>query len=525
MIVDDEIFVRMGIASSVDWQSYHIAAPFQAANGREAWEIMQREPVDIVLTDIKMPEMDGLELIKKMRKNHVNSEVVILTCMNEFAYVQEAIKLGACDYLFKPTLLPDDILEAIKKVIIKVEKVKKERAVIRELKNKVNHHIPKLKQQAILDMIYGRTMGQASWENLKKELQINIASQGLSLIVLKADALDYVLQEDFEGDKYSLQFTIMNILSEVLMSYRQCEIVCRNIDEYIILISEEETCEAGARQGCHDIAKGALEALQGAIKLNVSAGISQPQHTIDTLKRAYDEAQFAIEKRFFLGFGSIVFYDRSLTYNDNGKFKNENLISSISEVSEAGYLDKITDIFRRVRTYKGMQIKDVMELSANIVFTLLKNVSRFEGIVEELYNNEGILYTRIYNAASIDEVEQFLLKLASDADRIIEQKYRSEVHKAIQFMEKHLGDADMSLESAAQHVNMSKNYFSKLFKEKTGTTFIDYLTQLRVSKAQELYMQTDLKVYQIAEQIGYSDWRYFSKVYKKQTGHSLSRFR
>lgn len=525
MIVDDELFVRMGIASAVDWQAHQIEAPLQAANGKEAWETMQKEAVDIVLTDIKMPEMDGLELIRTMRNNHQNTEVIILTCMNEFAYVQEAIKLGASDYLFKPTLLPEDILEAIKKVIGKVEKAKAEKEAIKTLENKVNHHIPQLKQQVILDVINGRTISKSRWEELKKELHLSIAAEGLSLIVLQADGLEQILKENFEGDKYLFQFTLMNILGEIFSDLVHFEIVCRDTMEYLIFISDEKTEEETLKEVCYIKAQEAQKALEKALKLVVSVGISQQRHSIYTLQRAYDEAQFAVQKRFFAGEGSIIFYEKSLTYSDNNRFNNEAFVRMIGEVDEIGYNDKVNEIFSKIRTYKGMRIKDVMELSASIIFVLLKNISRFESVAEELYDNEGALYTQIYSAVSIAEIEQFLLKLAADADRIVEQKYRSEVHRAIQFMKKHLGDESISLEAVAQHVNMSKNYFSKLFKEKTGTNFIDYLTQLRVEKAQELYRQTDLKVYQIAEQVGYADWRYFSKVYKKQTGHSLSRIK
>lgn len=280
LIVEDEMFVRIGIANCIDWESNGLKNPLQAANGKEAWEIIKNNNIDIVLTDIKMPEMDGISLIKKIREADLPVEVIVLSCLNEFELVQRAIRLGIRDYIFKPTLMPEEILAAIKKVINKIEAEQERPSTLKQYKN------------------------------------------------------------------YLVQLRVHSILPNL--------------------------CEASYNRG---------------------------------------------------------------------------------------------------------------------------------------------------------EIEGFSFKIGKNLDRIMEKRYRSDIQRAIRYMEKHLGDEDIGLESVAKHVNMSKNYFSRLFKEDTEVNFIEFLTKLRIEKARELYLTTDLKIYQIAEKVGYSDWRYFSKVYKKYVGKPLSQLR
>jgi len=526
LIVDDEMFVRIGITNCVDWEANGMNIPRQASNGKEAWELIQSFPIDIILTDIRMPEMDGILLIKEIRKANMSVEVIILSCVNEFEYVQEAFRLGACDYLFKPTLLPKEIIDATLKVIGKIEDAKKTFQAIKKLKDRVENHLPKLKQQFLLELIYGRQQEAFGWEEKKNEFDIKLSSQNMILLLMKADIIEDVLFNDFGGDEFLLQNTIMNILDEVFRSLIHYEMICKQTDEYIILISHEPGVDMeGIKQECDSTIHKALTALKNVLRLFFSVGISRYHHTIETLKMAYGEANYAIEKRFFLSRNSVIYYDSSFHCKDVESIEIGQLINSCIDMDESGYLKKVSDIFFEIKRHQGTALRDIMEISANMIFAMLKNISRFDGTIEQIYQCEGTLYTKIYQSGSIDELENFMIKIAQKLDAMTELKYRSEVYKGIKFMEKNLGNAEMGLETVADHVNMSKNYFSKLFKETTGTNFIEYLTRLRVEKAKELYTFTNLKVYQIAEKVGYSDWRYFCKVFKKQMGEPLSRLK
>jgi len=521
LIVEDEMFVRIGIANCIDWESNGINTPLQAANGKEAWEIIQNHDFDIVLTDIKMPEMDGIILVKKIREADLSVEVIVLSCFNEFELVQKAIRLGVRDYIFKPTLMPEEILKAIKKVINKIEGKRKTLSTV----NSLQSHLPELKEYSILQFIHGRELDFERWSEVKQELNINPLFENVILILVKIDIPEEIILDRFNNDEFFLRSAVKNKLKKILNEYDNCDIVCKENQEYLILFSPDVIKEELLERQCNIMFEKVAIGLKDLLGINTTAGVSDYQHTINTLKEAYQEATYAVGKSFFLGKGKIILYHDAKNNNESVDIEINELMQEIDNLDEADYVNKISNIFTEIRRNPSFKIGDVVEISANIIFAMLKNVIKFKGILDELYQTEDSLYKRIYNASSIEEIEEFLFKVAEDLDTILDHQYRNEIQKAIRYMEEHLGDNDIGLKTVASYVNMSKNYFSRLFKENTDVRFIKYLTKLRIEKAQELYMNNDLKVYQIAEKVGYSDWRYFSKVYKKYTGESLSQFK
>lgn len=526
LIADDEILIRTGIRKSVNWAEYGFEEPLEAANGFEALELMKKMDIDVVISDIKMPVMDGLELLKNVRELEMQTEFIILTCHNDFTYAKNAIWYDVCDYLFKLEMMPDDIINSLKKAINRLQGRDSLKNRITTLEKTLNESIIYAKENFIIDIIDGKTI-----ENINSEEEIEKQGFGfkydkLVLIVLKIDDAEQVINNSFNGNEYIFKTKILDILNGVSSRYENTEVFYKSNDQYLIIFSyKQEVSELKIREKCREISADAVREIERCLPVKTIAGVSRNNHKIFSLKQAYEEASFSIDKRFFMKEKKVIFFDESIP---NKKIENLNINALIdkfiqSDVDE--YTDKIKDIFQEIRLNVQVSQQDIMEISANIIGIMLKTAMEYAGVTEILYSEEPKVYSKLYRISNIDDVASYLIELAEKIKSLINKQYRNEIYKALKYIESQYGNPDFSLENVAEHVGMSKGHFSRIFKRAMGESFIDYVIKLRIENAIRLYRTTNLKIFQIAEQVGYPDWRYFCKLFKKYTGTKLSSIR
>lgn len=413
LIVDDEAFVRTSIMESIDWSGNGLNA-ICASNGREALDIMKMERIDVLLTDIQMPVMDGMELIGNIRQNDTDIEIIILSCFNEFDLVRKAMNLGACDYLLKPTMLPEDILSSVLKAAKKIAARREERSA----DNHLHANSKKIKETLLFDILDGRQYDRAVLEEQLKRSGAQIGRESLAVAVLKAMEYQNCYQEMYSEDIYLFKYSIQNILKEIMDQSFMNELVCVGIDEYVAI-------------------------------LTIPASYSQ-EETEKALRKMLQAVFLSIKQ--WMGFSFVAGVSR-FPYQDT------DLHAAFLEADAAAH--------------------------------------------KEMYQKKD---------GSISFTSDFTQNAFADED----------IKKAIRFIHAHIDDKNLSLQTTADHIGLSKNYLSRIFKQSLGVNFIDYVTMQKMERAKSLYINTDMRIYEIAEKVGYSDWRYFYNVYKKHMGHSLS---
>lgn len=397
LIVDDEAFAREAIKESISWESYQMEL-ICASSGKEALLILQQTNIDVMLIDIKMPRMNGLELLTEVQKTGLDVEVIILSSYNTFDLVRQAMKLGTCDYLFKPTMLPADIIESVQK------------AAARQAHKKM--------QKTIVQPPFAKSPLRNQYNHLKEleDLQILQQASVCTIVVFKLLKYQESIFEIFESDIQLMKASIGNVINEALSKSGQCQLIGNQFNEYIALVWKNGNKE---------------ELFRGEIEQAISNAL------------------------IFL----VQYYNLDFTVG----------------VSRIG--------------------KDVKE-TADLYVEALSEA-----------NKGDLNYQKIFFADS------FAKNVA----------LKNELSKTLEFIKENLGNQNLSLQTAADYAGVSRNYFSKIFKEAIGVNFIEYVTRLRVEKARNLYIHTDLKIYEIAEKVGYSDWHYLYSVYKKVLGHSMSK--
>jgi len=399
LVVDDEAFARTSIEESIKAADQNIQV-FTAANGEEALPIILKEDLDVILTDIKMPGMSGMELLAEIRKIGLNIEVIILSSYNEFNLARQAIQLGAFDYLFKPVMLPEDIMAVVQNAFLR----QKDRIAKIKTGDRVNgYSLMKEKEQFFSELINSTKIDPGKYHELIAKFHLPEDIDRIVVTVYKLKLYQKSLVEIYQNDIDLLRATVYNVLNEVLGSSLCHQLLCNSFYEYIMISWEQ---------------------------------------------KAGNDKEFL---------------------EDNEKIIQQ-VNSLIGKQCELEFMIGISSI--------GKTITDISKLYLEATFN-----------VNEVIGNIPV---------------------------------NQEMRIAIDFINNKLSDKNLSLQMVADHIGLSRNYFSKVFKETMGVNFIDYITRLRVEKARSLYINTDMKIYEIAELVGYSDWHYLYSVYKKLFGHSMS---
>jgi len=512
---EDEFITRINVRENAIWKNspFHLCG--DASNGEEAFEKMQTLPVDILITDIRMPFMDGLELSAKVKEHMPHVHIIILSGYSEFEYAQKALKLGVTDYIMKP-ITPNELLDTLQKV---AKKIDKERS-IKESLNHLNEIIEQSQQIPIRKYLSSICTGLISEDLLfseAKRLQINIeANYYIGVIVelilynnddpfflnikkeidpLLKDAPDtlYYLENDkdlcfiFKGnDKSVLEDTVAKTCNHLHNYFCKCNIgigiTCDNIKHLWHSFSSARSAIRIKKASCNgEIVK--------------ARDISE-----STLASAYD---IDIEKDLVLNL--LKFGEESDIPFTLEKLKKQLEISNISSI----YFEYIgVEICLTAKNF-------IRELNENAVCNL----------DEYAFS----ILAPCSNANNIDEFLGIISKLLHDTIRYRNQirnnKYGDIIAEAKKYIIQNYNNPELSLTEVANYVNVCPSYFSSLFSHETGKTFIEYLTYVRIEKAKELLKTSNLRSTDIAFEVGYNDPNHFRKMFKRIVNQSPREYR
>lgn len=513
IIAEDEMFVRLGIKMSVEWEKLGFSVLADVSNGQQALEVYEMEKPDVIITDIKMPVMDGLSLIRKIREKDERTRFIILSCLEEFQIVREAISLGVTDYVLKLTMTKEDmedVLEKTKKELIIMDKEEGRGRVNREDKRKV--------EDALRNYIYyhlepGKEIKQKIENQFSKEYTY------MRMTVLELD--NYMQCKKLFQDSYGsiVDASVENILEELLAEENY--ILFPEKNGRFIIILEEKKDESALTKNFWGLLEKIREILHYYVKTSVSFGISDPKDDWLELNEMYHQCVQALEKRFFFGL------DRNFLFS---KMCPEDCREVIHR--------KIGQTLQRIGKYEGIE-KTLTEaekffyqhenpVSIRYYFEHAVNVEICKVLPEgqQRYQIIEKFITKIKECQTFTEildVYETCVKYWNE-----EQEEHSglsrQIREILHYISEHYQE-DITLERVAKTVELSRTYVCGLFKKEMGINLTNYITAYRIEKAKELLKNTNLKSYEIAEKVGFLDESYFSRAFKKVTGQSPSSYK
>lgn len=527
VIVDDEMLVRIGIKTIIPWEEHGFVVAGEASDGKQAIELCKKILPDIVLADIKMPHMDGLEFFREARKLIPDLKVVILSCYDDFSYVREALKLGASDYILKPTMSPKYLLEVMYNLRKQIDEEKSAISEVSSLRTQVEKSRNLLKDDLLRDLIFNNNFSDSEAEIKLKEFNLSLSRQNLYIHILKVDNLAVLKNYNTEYDKSILFLSISNIISEILVNYPNVETLSNESREFIFIVSfTREVCEEKIHSQINSFCSKLHSLIIKYLNVTVSIGVSRMHTGFANLEKAYLEAEHAMENRFYTGSGRTNFYEENFVIEKSINITTMIESLPIQKAIETGNPNLLNaDIDKIFSTLKACSIGKARQMCIHLLFHISREYSLLfldtQKIVDK-YDSYGM----ILQLDTLDSIIELMHKVIRDFTKQSGQicDCSSIVNKARLFVKQYYSE-DISLKRISDYLNISKNYFCQLFKNETGENFISYLNRFRVEKAKELIIKEDFKTYEIAEKVGIPNARHFSNLFKIITGQLPTEYR
>ncbi|MCZ8522014.1 MULTISPECIES: response regulator [Paenibacillus] len=500
-----------------------------ATDGQEALTLMEEmsEAFDVIITDIQMPVMDGLQLLERLVQRGDGVKVVLLSGYGEFAYAQQAIRMGIFDYLVKP-VGKADIESLLQKMDLALLKEKQEHRKVTELTRRLGDSLPAYRVQLLRRWLHGSSSPDG------EELRAHMAAAYMdcSGLVYTAKLCRGKIHTDER--RQELLTCVGRELAERLSS--GTGVISLTMEESTGLLVTLVLCERDAFPGVKRIAswleQGASQ-LAAQYEVNVRVGIGLPLDASiwDSGPQCYQHAALALEQGFFHGTQQVVVWEEQ-PLNTSGSIdvfeREQQFAAAVSgcDVEETHeFLNRLVEQTKRCRPLSPAQVKaDV----ARLILNRLREAKHLLASEEAYTSLAGLIQERVLDCEDYRELRHWAKKLALQIIGLYESASQDKnslvIHKCKEYIRERCGE-ELTLEHLAQRFHFNPSYFSTLFKTYTGMNLTDYLTKIRLDRAQHMLMNTDEKIADIARKVGYKEAGYFIRLFKREKGTSPKRYR
>jgi two-component system response regulator YesN len=525
IIADDEDEVREGIKLKTDWAACGFELVGDFDNGREIFEAMETLQPDVIITDICMPFMDGLQLADHIAQQYRDVKIVFVTGFEDFEYAKQAIKLNVKDYLLKP-INAQEFMNLLLNIKEELDEERKKKEDLNDLRIQLNQSFP-LFRERFLDIMITTRMSRVEIE--RKFRYFHLSLSGPSYIVLVADIDEFILDslEDADTESELLRFASFNIFKEIFED-QNGGIVFRTRENKIVMLLSGNTEEIlTLSQSLTEKAKYNIEKY---FKIKLSCGIGRVVFDIEGLAKSYQEALSALDYRFLVGRNKIVSindleFGKSSDSNSYNEWEKK-LLSAMKTGNSVIVSETILEWMEDLKS-SMYSIEKCYGLIHKFLISLMNLVETTGFNHSEIFPTDP--FSQIIGLKTLDDVQAYLINTCKAIITYLSEK-RTDVTKSQMLLAEayvldHFGEEECSINQVCSHIYMSISYFSAQFKQHTGKTFVEYLTRVRLEKAKELLQITQLKTYDIASRVGYEDPQYFSVIFKRNTGITPKEYR
>lgn len=531
ILVDDEEEVRKSIIKKIDWQDAGFQVVGDAENGQEALEKIEALEPDVVLTDIRMPYMDGLTLAEQVRQKYPSIKIIIFSGYDDFEYAKQAIKLNVIEYILKPVNV-EELTVILKKIQHTLDEEIAQRRDVDLLREHYQRSLPIIREQFLNEMLRHPVPEDVAADKLL-DYGVNILGAKKWVVAVAEVEQGEIGKEQrlsLHQEQKLIPVSVRRLIGEMLTPYWRLVLFTSpmEMEQVLIVAVDEGSTQTRLITMLGDVCREVKRVLE----VPVTIGIGHSCGSLADIGASYHSAVNALGYKAIVGTGSTIYINDVEPVN-LGKLVWEGrdeaeLFAAIKFGPEGKIRQAVEEIMERMEDAK-VHASQYQIFMLSVVNSMIQMLQRYDLDLAKMQGEEGNFFGAMGKVLKREEFGQWLLQAALWMNREMNRERESSMKQIIQEAKRYIlenyQDPDLSVEKLCRHLHMSPAYFSTMFKKETGQAYIAYLTEIRLNKAVELLNKTDDKTYVIASKVGYPEQNYFSYVFKKKFGVSPSKYR
>ena len=535
-LAEDEVIVRETIKRMIPWENLGFELVGEAADGEMALPLLIRQQPDLLITDIKMPFMDGLTLARLAKKEVPGLKVVILSGYDDFNYAKQAINIGVEDYLLKP-ITKNALIERLTEIRSRYEDEKTQREYYEKFHREMQAY-EKNSSRDFFEVLVSGSLDMMEVYKKAEKLGLDIVAESYNVLIFTMNC-----NEDFSGQREgysSWEAESLEMLEKFFTGHPFAMLFRSNVFSYGVLIKGEKNSIRENTRICVEEIRKIFDRKEDNKEWFVAVGESVER--LSQIQKSYHSASRAFSQRYLYD-GKVLYYDEMLAMekkdvtNDDSEYLQKVDVNALNPTILQKFLSNglleetenfVQDYFYAIGQEPMESVVFRSYVILNVRFSVLSFLKEL-GCDTKTLEPEDTEKILAESGRNMESIIAYAEKLVSQAiqlrDRNSGNKNRSILKTAVDFIDQHYMEDDMSLNKAANAANVSANHFSALFSQNMGQTFIEYLTSLRMDKAKEYLRCTGMRSSEIAGEVGYKDAHYFSYLFKKTQGMTPSDYR
>ncbi|WP_459479707.1 response regulator transcription factor [Clostridium saccharoperbutylacetonicum] len=530
MIVDDEIPAREILSYIINWEETEFKIVYSASNGKEAFDSYSDIKPDLIITDIQMPVMDGLDLIEEIQKVNKAQKFLILSCYEDFTYAQRAMKMGVTDYLIKDLITPNDLYGILAKTKTDLENIKFKNIETKN-ENKLLDFFKKNKDIALRKLIFNNISDDDS-HVLIENLNLNLKGKLFTLFLIQIDNFfKYMEDEDFYTKTLN---SIIENVSEVIEELNIGECFYSENGEFTAIVKLTSTIsEADIINECYYLAQEIRRRVSILNNISLTISVSSTFKKPFRIKKYFDEVLKLSKMKVFLGNDTIILnntFVKNLNLDTDTLAKRVNAINIAIEQNNVESLKlELTHLYDKdIRGF--MQLNYLNYINSSLLELVVRTCNRYSITYEEIFSISYIPIEILSTKETVEEMRGWFLEIFTkiiniNCNNSFKNKYSKKVSDSIEYINRNLFNQSLNLADIAENINVHKVYLCRIFKEETGENVTKYILKSRIEKSKEIIISTNYKLYEISDKLGFNSPQQFSILFKKVTGITPNQFR
>lgn len=530
MIVDDDPLICEWLATQINWKQIGFEVVYIANNGIDALHKLNEYNPDVVISDISMPKMDGIELLNSIKKYETGPHVVFLSDENDYPHVKQGILLGAFGYILKP-IDQDSLKEIMKKVFDDLMLKKQEEEKNQKIKEKIELY----RERLLYDILRGKDYPLQKFDDIVNEYDINLHKGMVQVAVVEIGNFDANSKELVKSGKFDeLTEKVRNEILKMVDGFGGISCVIGDMDIGILSVIIQPLNEVQINEFdeiSYSFFSKLLEKIQLDMDVRVTIGVGNIQNKIKEISLSYMGAKAALRHKYILG-GNRVIHIKEFDFDEQQKIlypaEREKLLTEYIMSVDERALQLVNNLFNEISIGSQGAVNKIAFAANQLVYNISRYIDSQYNYIKKLYDFNKLSDVDFTAFKSEEEIKEYFIYIVNDIMEVV-KKYKPGhgnplIIKACDYVLQHI-DEDITLLSISDKLNLSKNYFCSLFKQETGYNFLEYVTTVKMEWAKRLLKEENCKTYEVSDMLGYRESSYFSRLFRKYTEYSPAEYK